>query len=179
MIDFGYVNPFVCQWWAIDGDGRMYRYREIYMTKRTVAQHAEQIKLLSIGETYEATIADHDAEDRATLRQAGIETLAATKEVSRGIQAVQQRLARGHDERPRLFLLKNALVEPDAALAEAKKPTCAEAEFPAYVWQTTPDGRPDKEEPLKVNDHAMDCIRYAVMYLDGKPPRRTGGAYRG
>jgi len=26
-IDFGYTNPFVCQWWAIDGDGRMYLYR--------------------------------------------------------------------------------------------------------------------------------------------------------
>jgi hypothetical protein len=42
-IDFGYTNPFVCQWWAIDGDGRMYLYREIYHTKRTVKVHAEQI----------------------------------------------------------------------------------------------------------------------------------------
>ena len=32
----GYTNPFVCQWWALDQDGRMYRYREIYMSKRTV-----------------------------------------------------------------------------------------------------------------------------------------------
>jgi hypothetical protein len=31
-IDFGYTNPFVCGWWAIDPDGRMYLYREIYRT---------------------------------------------------------------------------------------------------------------------------------------------------
>jgi phage terminase large subunit len=177
-IDFGYVNPFVCQWWAVDNDGRMFRYREIYMTKRTVADHAAKINLLSQGESYEATICDHDAEDRATLKQAGISSVNATKEVSRGIQAVQQRLERGHDDKPRLYLLRNALVERDPALVEERRPLCTEQEMSAYVWQTTPDGKPDKEEPMKLNDHGADCLRYAVMYLDGKPPRRTGGSYR-
>lgn len=166
VIDFGYVNPFVCQWWAIDPDGRMYRYREIYMTKRTVAQHADKINLLSQGEHYEATVCDHDAEDRATLAQAGIYNVAAVKDVSRGIQAVQLRLNRGHDEKPRLFMLRGALVERDGALVEERKPVSTEQEMPGYVWQTAVDGRPNKEEPLKVNDHGCDAARYAVMYVD-------------
>lgn len=166
VIDFGYVNPLVCQWWAIDPDDRMYRYREIYMTKRTVAEHAERINLLSSGESYEATVCDHDAEDRATLASAGIYNVAAVKDVSRGIQAVQNRLARGADDKPRLYMLRGALVEVDAALSEAHKPTSTEQEMPGYVWQTTPDGRPDKEEPLKINDHGCDAMRYAVMYVD-------------
>jgi len=178
-IDFGYTNSFVCGWFAIDPDGRMYRYREIYMTKRTVTDHAAKINLLSQGESYEATVCDHDAEDRATLKQCGISSVPAIKDVSRGIQAVQARLSRGHDDKPRLFLLKGALVERDSALVEAHKPTCTEQELPGYVWQTTPEGRPDKEEPLKLNDHGADMLRYACMYLDGKPPRRTGGAYQG
>lgn len=179
VIDFGYVNPFVCQWYAIDPDGRLYRYRELYMTKRTVSEHAAKINLLSQGEHYEATVCDHDAEDRATLKMAGISSVNAIKDVSRGIQAVQQRLARGHDDKPRLFLLKGALVERDSALVEERKPTCTEQEFPGYIWQTTPDGRPDKEEPLKIFDHGMDATRYAVMYLDGKPPRREARSYDG
>jgi PBSX family phage terminase large subunit len=166
VIDFGYVNPFVCQWWAIDPDGRMYRYREIYMTKRTVADHAAKINLLSQGEHYEATVCDHDAEDRATLKQHGISSVNAIKDVSRGIQAVQQRLARGHDDKPRLFLLKNALVERDSALVEERKPLCTEQEMTGYIWQTAPDGKPNKEEPLKLNDHGVDCLRYAVMYVE-------------
>jgi PBSX family phage terminase large subunit len=166
VIDFGYVNPFVCQWWAIDPDGRMYRYRELYMTQRTVAVHAEKIKLLSTGESYEANICDHDAEDRATLRDAGISNIAARKDVTVGIQAVAQRLVRAGDEKPRLYLLKGALVERDSVLAEGKKPSSTEQEFPGYVWQTTADGKPDKEEPLKVYDHGMDALRYAVMYVD-------------
>ncbi len=167
VIDFGYVNPFVCQFWAIDPEGRMYRYREIYMTKRTVAEHAKKINLLSQGESYEATICDHDAEDRATLRQAGISSIYAIKDVSRGIQAVEQRLQRGHDDKPRLFLLKGALVERDAALVTERRPTCTEQEVPGYIWQTTPDGRPDKEEPVKLNDHGLDALRYATLYVDG------------
>lgn len=178
VIDFGYVNPFVCQWWAIDPDARMYRYREIYMTKRTVAQHAEKINLLSQGESYEATVCDHDAEDRATLKQAGIASVNAVKDVSRGIQAVQERLARGHDDKPRLFMLKGALVERDGALVEERKPTCTEQEMPGYIWQTTPDGKPDKEEPLKLNDHGCDTTRYAVMYMD-KPARKVAGSHSG
>lgn len=173
VIDFGYVNPFVCQWWAIDPDGRMYRYREIYMTKRTVAEHAVTINLLSQGETYEATVCDHDAEDRATLERAGIRNRAAIKDVSRGIQTVQQRLTRGADDRPRLYLLKGALVERDSTLAAERKPTCTEQEIPSYVWQTSAEGRPIREEPAKINDHGCDATRYAVMYVESPPQTMT------
>lgn len=173
VIDFGYANPFVCQWWAISGDGVMYRYREIYMTKRTLfdptrlePDHITKINLLSSGERYEATICDHDAEDRATLQQAGISNIAAIKDVSRGIQAVQTRLAYDAKEKPRLFLLKNALVETDDVLMQARKPSCTEQEFTVYAWEKIPDGKAEKEEPKKVYDHGMDALRYAVAYVD-------------
>jgi phage terminase large subunit len=133
-IDFGFTNPFVCQWWALDSDGRMYLYREVYRTRRTVAAHARQIKALSAGERIDATVADHDAEDRATLAENGIPTVAARKELSPGIQAVEERLKPQGVRKPRLFVMRNALVERDDALTEAKKPVCTEQEFNAYVW---------------------------------------------
>jgi uncharacterized membrane protein len=52
---------------------------------------------LSQGEAIEATVADHDAEDRATLERYGVYTQPATKDVSPGIQAVQARLRRAGD----------------------------------------------------------------------------------
>jgi PBSX family phage terminase large subunit len=173
VIDFGYVNPFVCQWWAIDPDDNMYRYREIYMTRRTLidpsgsgVDHISKINLLSSGEYYEATICDHDAEDRATLEQAGIENIPAIKDVSRGIQAVQARLALGDNQKPSLFMLRNALVEVDDALADVRKPYCTEQEMSIYAWQPPSPGKPSKEEPLKVFDHGCDALRYAVAYVD-------------
>lgn len=167
VIDFGFVNPFVCQWWAIDGDLRMYLYREIYMSQRTVATHAPLIKRLSAGEEYEATITDHDAEDRATLKENGIETVAADKRVTVGIEKVQERLVTQKNGKPRLFILRDSLVEKDMSMELKFKPTCTADEFPAYAWQQAPDGKPAKEEPVKVDDHGVDATRYGVMWLDG------------
>lgn len=167
VVDYGYTNPFVCQWWAVDPDGRMYRYREIYHTKRTVRQHAEQIKALSEGEIIEATITDHDAEDNATMRENGIPTTNATKRIKQGIEKVTDRLAVAGDEKPRIFFLRDSLVELDLDLVEAKLPTCTEEEIPSYVYPKGQDGKPKKELPVDLNNHGCDATRYAVEYEDG------------
>ena len=168
-IDFGYTNPFTCQWWAMDEDGRMYLYREMYMSGRTVRAHSEQINRLSQGERYEITVADHDAEDRATLEENEIYTMPADKRVKVGIEKVEERLNVQPDGRPRLFVLEGSLVEMDPTLEETKKPHCTADEFAIYAYPETRDGRPIKEEPVKLYDHAMDALRYAVMHLDNEP----------
>jgi phage terminase large subunit len=169
VIDFGLRNPFVCQWWAIDNDDRLFRYREIYMTGRTVNKHAKLINELSGNERYEATVADHDAEDRATLDEHGIFTIPADKRITPGIEAVQERLETAADGRPRLFLLRDSLWEVDYSLKDGKprRPTSTEEEFPGYVWPETKARRAVDERPIKSDDHGMDCIRYLVMHIDG------------
>jgi len=116
-IDFGFVNPFVCLWLARDpATSRMWLYREIYMTHRTVKDHVitirrvEQEELAAINRATERmnnlnqggrrdrerlarlpfsmSISDHDAEDRAQLEAAGFRTVPAIKEVTAGIQTV-------------------------------------------------------------------------------------------
>lgn len=167
VVDFGFTNPFVCQWWAEDNDGRLYMYREIYMSQRTVKRHAIDIHRYSEGEVIDTTVADHDAEDRATLAENGISTVAAIKDVSVGIQKVQERLnvVEG-DKRPRLFIVRDACVEIDEQLAEAGKPTSTVEEITGYAWMKSADGKPIKEQPEKVDDHGMDAMRYLVMRVD-------------
>jgi phage terminase large subunit len=166
VIDFGYTNPFVWQAWARDPDGRLYRYREIYMTQRIVADHAKQIMTLTANEPRPVeVIANHDAEDRKTFeRETGLKTIAARKQVSLGLQTVAQRLTPAGDERPRLFLMRGALVEEDPELSDAGLPTCTEEEIDSYVWDTRTAVK--KEQPLKENDHGMDTTRYLVAYFD-------------
>ena len=162
VIAFGFVNPFTCSWLAVDPDDNLYLYREIYMTHRTVQTHAPKILELSEGETIEATVCDHDAEDRATLEENGIPTIAANKAVSVGIQKVQERLKKQENGKPRLFILRDSLVETDQALLDAKKPVCTEQEFDSYIWAD----KANKEEPVKENDHGVDSVRYGAMYAD-------------
>jgi phage terminase large subunit len=166
VIDFGYTNAFVCQWWAIDPDDRMYLYREIYMTQRTVKVHSVQIKSLSENERIEATVTDHDAEDRATLEENDIRSEPAVKDVSRGLQSVKDRLKVAGDGKPRIFFLRDSLVERDESLAETRKPMSTEQEISGYIWKKNTDGKASSEEPVKKDDHGMDTMRYAVMYVD-------------
>jgi len=169
-IDFGFVHPFVWQWWAQGPDGALYRYREIYMTRRLVEDHAALGMRLSADEPRpSAVICDHDAEDRATLeRKTGYRTLAATKTVKDGIQAVAGRLRPEENGRARIYFLRDSLVERDRELAESGHPTCTEEEFPVYVWSDVKPGaeRRSDEQPVKEFDHGMDTTRYTVAHFD-------------
>lgn len=151
-IDFGYTNPFVCLWGALDPDGRLYVYREHYKASMRTGEHAKEILRLSESERYFISVADHDAADRAELESCGIRTEAATKEVLSGIQAVKRRLAPQGDGKPRIYFFK-----------ELRKLL---SEIYDYRWETRREGVNAREEPVKLNDHAMDALRYMVMALD-------------
>lgn len=118
-------------------------------------------------EKIEFSVADHDAEDRATLAKYGIITIKANKAVRNGIQAVQLRLRVQKDGRARIFFVRGARVKMDIELKENGKPTCTEEEMGGYVWSDASK----KEEPVKQDDHGADAARYATMAVDrpGKP----------
>lgn len=161
VIDFGFRNPFVAQWWALDPDNKLYMYREIYQTGLLVEDAAKLINQYSANENIYVVIADHDAEDRATLLKYGIDTIPANKTVKLGIEAVQTRLKVQLDGKPSLFFLKDALVhDPDTTLEEMHKPTSTVDEIDSYEWSNK------KEEPIKLNDHGMDGMRYLVAFVD-------------
>lgn len=171
-IDFGYTNPFVCQWWAISPDGEWFRYREIYETKQLVEDVAKRIVKLSEGENIEATFADHDAEDRATLHRHGVKTMPAKKDVVSGIKEAYKMLQLDERGRPRLYLLDDALVNRDPALVDEKLPTCTEEELTGYCYPKATAGHNPKEEPVKENDHGCDALRYAIYSYDRWKRRR-------
>lgn len=181
-IDFGFTNPFVCQWWGVDHDGRMYLYREIYQTRLLVEDAAELIKRLNAGkgadewskldkearrkaekegEKIKFYVADHDAEDRETLRRRGINTQAADKSVSEGLNEVMSRLRVDDDGKPRLFIVKGALVRVDEELKASGLPKATQEEIGGYVW----NDKKQKDEPVKADDHGMDTMRYGAMAI--------------
>ena len=203
-IDFGYSNPFVCQWWVdvpqdeeydpkddpfahdrechCDSAERgesdlapmslhhytrcmgnyirgLYMYREIYMSKRTVAQHAITIKRYNDPITW--AFADHDAEDRATLEENGILTVKATKEISPGLQTVTRQFDQG-----RIHYFQGALVEHDQDLEELGKPISTFEELSGYLWSSATQ-RNVREIPQDRDNHGMDAMRYVVHSLLG------------
>jgi PBSX family phage terminase large subunit len=162
-IDWGYTNPFCCLWGALDPDGRLYIYKEHYKAQMLIKDHATIIKKYkeyikdkdnnNIRQIrYIKTVADHDAQDNAELKAHGIRTKNADKDVHMGIQKVAERLVIQQDGKPRLYIFDNC--------SNLKR------EFPMYQWIERKEGKPIKEEPLKLNDHAMDSLRYLIMEID-------------
>lgn len=178
-IDFGFTHPFCCQWWAQDPDGRLYLYREIYMTKKLVEDHAKDIIRHSGWRNKDgdplpyAIYRDHDAEDGATLdrhlKVAGfsIRTTPAVKAVTKGIQAVSERMRPAGDGKPRLFIMRGALVEIDRELQGSGLPYSTLHEIDMYEWNDA------KDMPVKAYDHGMDTMRYIVASLDTRNNKVT------
>jgi hypothetical protein len=195
VLDFGYVNPFVVQFWAEKPDGDLVMYREIYITNRTSDQVArmalEQVARLREGADREhpksgdwvwteprpqAVIADHDAEGRALFtRTTGLVTRAAKKDVLDGIQAAQVRLRDG-----RVTFMRDSLChQRDQDLVDKFRPASTIEEFPGYVWlkRGPSTDKREQDEPLKEDDHGMDAFRYLCMARD--PRFRPGVRFLG
>jgi len=155
-IDWGFQNPFVCLWAAVDPDGTIIIYKEHYEAKKLIKDHAEVIN--NEGGEYESTVADHDAQDNEEIRQFGIYTKPAEKGVLMGIQRVAKRLVKQANGKARLYITENCVNVIQ--------------EFGRYEWASSVPGKNMKEEPLKANDHAMDAVRYIISEIDeGRTPR--------
>ena len=67
-----------------------------------------------------------------------------------------------------VYLLQDSTVEIDQSLESASKPTSSEQEFYSY---NRPKSRTNvanaKEDPIKLDDHGMDTIRYILHTLQG------------
>lgn len=141
-MDEGYTNPAVILLVGIDGDGRWHIHREYY--ERGKLQKDVVTTALAWGKTerYAATVAVDAAAAGliADLRDVGINAIASKGRVLDGISKIQARLNVQGDGRPRLTV----------------DPSCVNVitEFESYIW------KPEKDEPIKENDHSMDALRY-------------------
>jgi hypothetical protein len=154
VIDWGFNNPFCCLWMARDKDKRWFVYNEHYEAQQTLARHAQEIKRISGKERYRCTWADHDAQERYEFKQLGIPTSPAKKDVHLGIEAVQAALKVQGNGKPRVQIFKDC------------KHTIKE--MGGYKWAEGSEIKDAKDEPLQLNDHTCDCIRYGIYGIEGK-----------
>jgi PBSX family phage terminase large subunit len=145
-MDEGYTNPAVILLVGIDGDGRMHVQREFY--RRGVLQSAVVAEALfwNASTKVEDIAVDNSAAGLiADLVDARLPARGQKGRVLDGITAIQNLLKVQGDDRPRLTI----------------DPACVETinEFESYVW------KPEKDEPVKEHDHAMDALRYVAAAL--------------
>jgi len=163
-IDFGYTDPFVVLWIAVDEDHNYYVFDEFYrkgvlvqdvireIAKREGAELKttdSSVRLVTDGAEIKPfmTITDWDSGQRKQLLQGGVfPARKANKEILPGILTVQSLFRYGDNGRPKLFI--------SPACKELKK------ELLKYEWS-------DKDNAPKSGqaDHALDALRYFVHTL--------------
>ena len=185
-VDFGYRNPFVAQWWAVNHDDQAFLYHEIYKTQTLVEDHARAIAryVHEHNETIDDIICDHDAEGRATLEKyLKRPTVPARKAIMDGIEAVIGQMTPDKNNHVGLFYMRipGDHMRIDKSLKAANKPTCSLDEITLYRWRVAATGRIMKELPEDENNHGMDTKRYFVMHRHSPKPkwfrRSPGYAY--
>ena len=172
--DKGLRHPGCFQVWAVNDD-RMYRVLEIYKTGETSDWWADQV--LQANEDYplSALVCDpsepeyirifNDRLGSARGRDGNRIARKARNAIRTGIDMVRWGLSRV-DHGPRIYIVRGSSILQDKTRIDAKKATCLEEEIGSYVWARSRDGSPIKERPDPTcSDHAMDCLRYAAMFM--------------
>lgn len=154
--DDGISNPFVALLCRIDEDDRIHVEREHYASNMLIAHKVDAIRTLQAGgkcEGCEVIVDPAAAQLIAEMRDGGIEVMSADNKRDDGINRLHTRLAPDASGTPRVTV----------------DPSCANTirEFESYMRKKHKDGH-FLDEPEKVNDHAMDALRYAVNRVDGR-----------
>lgn len=147
-IDPGYTNPMCVLYIGVDGDDNFYVFDEIYESGLTDNEAIQRIKSKNNEIRYVQTYVDtENAAFRQSLTYNGIYNDGADKNVMAGIQSVMKKL-----------------ILPNGNPGIIIHPRCKNLimEILSYSWIKTPDGKPNREMPNKINDHAVDALRYFV-----------------
>lgn len=160
--DFGFEDPFTFHIFAKNPEREQYVcYKYIHFSHRTINEHAETIKNITIGEPRpKLIVADRNPESISILEQElGMNIVSAKKgagSVKAGINVLIDMLKNNE-----LIFLEDSLVEEDMFLRGKKEPIGFPEEAENYRW----DPNKTEETPVGGQDHCIDPIRYLFTHI--------------
>ncbi len=172
-LDFGFVNPFVCLWIQIDGDGMVRVIDEYLRSRATIDVHANEMKARTPcpEERVAATFCDPAGAAAGDitgtsvvreLRSLGIATRYRRSGIVEGIELIRRAIRSG-DGRSSLLV----------------SPRCCRLIEAMQCYHYPDDGPAASGElPLKdgVHDHPIDALRYFFIGHQ-HPPKTTTRRY--
>ncbi|MEN6471354.1 MAG: phage terminase large subunit [Clostridiaceae bacterium] len=164
-VDWGYNDPCAVLWHAVGPEGRVFTYRELYVTRVRADEAARRIKALSEGENISYTVASPDMWQKrgALLKSEGGfegESIAELFSLS-GVSVTPADNARVAGWQRVRFYLADA---PDGMPRLSIFPSCENLirTLPALTYD-----RYDREDAADGEDHAPESLRYALMSRPG------------
>lgn len=175
-MDYGYVNPTCFLFWFIDYDDVATCFDCHYQSSWRIPQHAARVKEMLGKDGWNIPLSRVSlwlADPSVTARQRdgisvadeyssnGITLTPANPEMRAGLNRVGSRLK----QRP-----------PGLLFFDTARTQIIREEFESYLFQELPaptlGKRDEPEAPRKLNDHAMDGIKYLINWIEGMGPKR-------
>lgn len=160
-MDWGFNDPCCVLWHAVDGDGRVFTYRELYVRAMRADEVAAKVRELSAGETIAYTVASPDMWQKrgAVLKaeggfegesiaelfaKSGVPLTPADNSRVAGWQRVRSYLAPAQDGAPlwQVFPCCEALIQT----------------LPQLIYSDH-----NREDAADGEDHAPEALRYGLM----------------
>ena len=158
--DHGYTAPACCKWYAMDNDGRIWAYRELYVTGMDAENIGKEIVRLSKGENINYTVADSSIFARtgfsdkwgnetiaAVLARTGVECIPGSKDRIAGWNTVRRYLK--WDEKSPPMMIHFTTCENSIRT------------YPKLIHDT----RKPEDLDTRGEEHAQDADRYFLMTL--------------
>lgn len=136
-LDFGYNNPTSLVR-VTESDKNLYWREEIYQSHLTNTDLIGMLRQIVRGETIYCDSAEPDRIEE--IKRAGFKAVPANKDVKAGIDFVKSRKLYVHQSSANIL-----------------------KEIKSYKFKAKGPNKNEPEEPLKLNDHAMDAGRYASI----------------
>ena len=165
VYDYGYRNPTSILFAAADDEGTIYVYDLIYVSEHTIEMIVPKVeRRLKQGINYtflaDPSIVRTERDGNSVADEwyeYGIEWEKAKNDKRAGFERVSAYLKLDENNKSKLLFFKTLNMKP---LIE---------EIVDYKWKELKHGFESRnlpEEPVKKNDHAMDCLRYLVHYVE-------------
>ena len=156
-MDFGFVNPFVCLWIQVDGEGRVRVIDEYFRRRATIEMHAKQIleRTPCSEECVAGSFCDpagagvNDVSGTSAVRELramGIRTVYRKSRILDGIELIR-RIVRAGDGKSRLLI----------------SPKCGRLIEAMQCYHYPESGETELPEKDGVYDHPIDALRYFLI----------------
>lgn len=166
-MDFGFVNPFVCLWIQVDGDGRIRIIDEYFRRRATIEIHAQELKERTPcpEESVTASFCDpagagvNDVSGTSAVRELramGIKTIYRKSRILDGIERIRRAVKAG-DSTSKLLI----------------SPKCTRLIEAMQCYHYPQDAEQELPEKDGVYDHPIDALRYFLVNVNNsKSPDR-------
>ena len=164
-IDFGYKNPSTLLLCCLDESGTLTVWREVYKTALTLDDLIKELRTMLAEEEIDSNVlvVDHNAEHAERLKREGFGVVLAEKEILPGIELIRSRL-----RQDQLVINEFANKSPDPAIDSGVRGLVDEFGVYSYKPADRQDGSKKDDLPIDKDNHAIDPLRYVLMYFYGK-----------